>query len=81
MIEIKKNTIESDVYGSYPFSSNESGAGIVAHTGLEREKPGLKVEIDENTIKLDKLNYSKIHDSPRMVKHLLRKQHSKTRRE
>ena len=60
MVEIKNNIIESDVYGSYPFSSNESGAGIVAHTGLEREKPGFKVEVEENTIKLDKLNYSGI---------------------
>jgi len=59
-VVIRDNTIESDVYGSYPFSSPEAGAGILAQSAWGFPSPGFNVEIEENTIKLDKLNYSGI---------------------
>jgi predicted transcriptional regulator len=58
---IRENVVESDVYGSYPFSSRESGAGILTQTGLgEENMPGFYVCIENNRIKLDKLNQSGI---------------------
>jgi hypothetical protein len=58
---IRENVVESEVYGSYPFSSRESGAGILAQTGLgEKNIPGFRVCIERNTIRLEKLNYSGI---------------------
>jgi len=54
---IKNNTIISDVYGSYPFSSPEAGAGILAQSAWGFPSPGFNVEIEGNTIKFDKLNY------------------------
>jgi predicted transcriptional regulator len=60
-VYIQENYIESDVYGSYPFSSRESGAGIVAHTGTgQKNLKGFYVCIEKNRIKLDKVNYSGI---------------------
>ena len=56
-VVIRDNTIESDVYGSYPFSSPEAGAGILAQSAWGFPSPGFNVEIEENTLKLDKLNY------------------------
>jgi hypothetical protein len=58
---IRENIVESEVYGSYPFSSRESGAGILAQTGLgEKNIPSFHVCIERNTIRLEKLNYSGI---------------------
>ena len=58
-VVIRGNLVESDVYGSYPMSSPESAAGISVHTGLEGpKKPGFSVYIEENTIKLERLNHS-----------------------
>ncbi len=54
---IRRNTIESDVYGSYPFSSPEAGAGILAQSAWGFPSPGFNVEIEENSLNLDKLNY------------------------
>jgi len=54
---IRRNTIESDVYGSYPFSSPEAGAGILVQSAWGFPSPGFNVEIEENDLKLDKLNY------------------------
>ena len=59
-VVIRGNIVESDVYGSYPMSSHESGAGILAQTGFDKDLPGFYVYIEENTIKLEKLNYSGI---------------------
>jgi hypothetical protein len=59
-VRIRHNTIESDVYGSYPFSSPEAGAGILAQSAWAIPGPSFNVEIEDNTIKLDKLNYSGI---------------------
>ena len=59
-VTIKHNTVKSDVYGSYPFSSPEAGAGILAQSVLSSPGPGFDVNIEENSIKLDKLNHSGI---------------------
>jgi hypothetical protein len=59
-IWIRHNTIESDVYGSYPFSSPEAGAGILAQSAWGFPSPGFNVEIEDNTLKLERLNYSGI---------------------
>ncbi len=59
-IWIRRNTIESDVYGSYPFSSPEAGTGILAQSAWGFPSPGFNVEIENNTLKLDRLNYSGI---------------------
>jgi len=59
-VEIRQNTIFSDVYGAYPMSSPEAGAGILAQSAWGFPSPGYKVKIEENVIKLDKLNYSGI---------------------
>jgi len=56
-VRIRHNTIESDIYGSYPFSSHEAGAGILAQSAWGFPSPGFNVEIEENTLKFDKLNY------------------------
>jgi hypothetical protein len=56
-VRIRRNIIESDVYGSYPFSSPEAGAGILAQSAWGFPSPGFNVEIEENTIKLDRLNH------------------------
>ena len=56
-VRIRHNTVVSDVYGSYPFSSPEAGAGILAQSAWGFPSPGFNVEIEENTINLDKLNY------------------------
>ena len=59
-VQIRNNTVVSDVYGSYPFLSSESGAGILVQSAWGFPSPGFDVEIEGNTIKLDKLNYSGI---------------------
>jgi len=41
-------------------SSHEAGVGILCHTGFEKDLPGFSVIIEENIIKLEKLNYSGI---------------------
>jgi predicted transcriptional regulator len=57
---IRCNTVLSDVYGSYPFSSKEAGSGILAQSVLSTSGSGFNVLIENNTIKLDKINYSGI---------------------
>jgi hypothetical protein len=59
-VVISGNIIESDVYGSYPYSSRESGAGIVAQTGRDQYNPNYSLRIEGNKIKLDKINQSGI---------------------
>lgn len=59
-VVIMKNSILSDVYGSYPMSSPEAGAGILTQSAWGYPSPGFKVWIMENTIEMDKLNYSGI---------------------
>ena len=59
-VQIKHNIIESDVYGSYSFSSDEACAGIVSYSAKSIPGQGFHLEIEDNTIKLDKVNYSGI---------------------
>jgi len=56
-VRIRNNTILSDVYGSYPFSSPEAGAGILAQSAWGFPSPGFNVDIEGNIIRLDKLNH------------------------
>jgi predicted transcriptional regulator len=56
-VRIRRNSIASDVYGSYPFSSPEAGAGILAQSAWGFPSPGFNVEIEENTINLERLNH------------------------
>ena len=58
---VQNNLLESDVYGSYPFSSRESSAGILAQTGYgDKDQPSYYVCIENNTIRLNKINCSGI---------------------
>jgi predicted transcriptional regulator len=57
---IRDNEIKSDVYGSYPFSSRESGAGILVQTGMIKGTSNFDVCIEKNIIKLEKVNQSGI---------------------
>jgi hypothetical protein len=59
-VHIKNNNIISDVYGSYPFSSPEAGAGILAQSAWGVPKSTFNLEIESNIIKLEKLNFSGI---------------------
>ncbi len=59
-IQIKNNHISSDIYGSYPFSSHESGSGILAQSAWGFPSKGFKILIEKNSIKFDKQNYSGI---------------------
>jgi predicted transcriptional regulator len=59
-VQIFNNTIDSDLYGSYPFAAPEAGAGILAQSAWGFPSPGFNLAIEENIIKLDKLNYSGI---------------------
>jgi predicted transcriptional regulator len=59
-VRIINNSIVSDLYGSYPLSSPEAGVGILAQSAWGFPEPGFNVEIEDNTIRLDKLNHSGI---------------------
>jgi hypothetical protein len=59
-VKITGNMIISDLYGSYPFSSPEAGAGILAQSAWGFPSPGFRLEVENNSIKLEKLNYSGI---------------------
>jgi len=60
---IRNNTIVSGVYGSYPREVGArarerwAGFGILAQTSGPHLRPGFYVEITDNTIKYDKINY------------------------
>jgi predicted transcriptional regulator len=56
-VRIRRNNIASDVYGSYPWRAHEAGAGILAQSSWGFPSPGFNVEIEENTIRLDRLNH------------------------
>ena len=58
---VRDNNIESEVYGSYPFSSRESCAGILVSTTMtSKNRPSFDVQIEYNRINLMKLNQSGI---------------------
>ena len=58
---IRDNVIESEVYGSYPFSGRDSATGILAQVSYgQKNMPGYHVSIERNKIKLEKINQSGI---------------------
>jgi len=65
-VMIRNNTIVSEMYGSFITSLRTrkgtperrwAGFGICAQTSMDYPQPGFYVEITDNTIKYDKLNY------------------------
>ena len=58
-IHITGNTIVSEIFGSYPFSTHFAGYGIqvLSSWGGSRALSGARVEISSNKIRCDKLNY------------------------
>jgi len=56
-IHVVGNTVVSEVYGSYPYSSHMAGVGILAQSAIDRPRSGTRVEISGNEIRYDKLNY------------------------
>ncbi|MHA2428453.1 MAG: hypothetical protein ACXADB_10555, partial [Candidatus Hermodarchaeia archaeon] len=57
---IRNNVIESDVYGCYPFYSPEAGYAISVQSAFAFPRPCFNVVIEDNDIKLSKLNFSGI---------------------
>jgi len=57
-IHVERNTVISEVYGSYPYSVHIAGVGIFAQsTWIDPNTSGARVEIADNEIRCDKLNY------------------------
>jgi len=56
-IHITGNTVISEIFGSYPFSTHFSGIGIFAQSAFAGPSSGSRVEIADNEIRCDKLNY------------------------
>ena len=57
-IHVVGNTLISEVYGSYPYSSHMAGVGIFAQsTWIAPEKAGASIEIVDNEVRCEKLNY------------------------
>jgi predicted transcriptional regulator len=56
-IQITGNTIVSEIFGSYPFSTHFAGFGIQVLGAWSTPLSGARVEISGNEIKCDKLNY------------------------
>ena len=59
-IHIRGNVVESGISGSYPFNGDEAGLGILAQSGFLHDRPGFKVTIEKNSIKLMKTSYTGI---------------------
>jgi len=57
---VKENIIESKVYGAYAYFGNDAGIGICAQTAWSAPTPNYYLEIRDNSIKCEKLNYSGI---------------------
>ncbi|MBA7689251.1 hypothetical protein ES703_97756 [subsurface metagenome] len=56
-IEISENQIISEVFGSYAYSNPNAGYGILAQSSLHAPLPGGCVEISNNEIRCEKVNY------------------------
>jgi len=66
-VYIRRNVVESNAYGSYPFTCIEAGIGIMAQSSFSKPRRGFHLEIEENTIRCNKLNYCGIRvDGPMM---------------
>ena len=58
---IKHNTVCSRVYGSYMSYLDRAGYGILAQTAWHSPSPGYHVEISDNIVNCEKLNYCGIN--------------------
>jgi len=57
-IYVVGNSVISEVYGSYPYSGHIAGVGIFAQsTWIDPNTSGARVEIADNEIRCEKLNY------------------------
>jgi hypothetical protein len=56
-IQITGNTIVSEIFGSYPFSTHFAGFGIQVLGAWSLPFSGAHIDISSNEIKCDKLNY------------------------
>jgi predicted transcriptional regulator len=56
-ILIKENQIISEVFGSYAYSNPNAGFGILAQSSLNTPLAGNRVEIFNNEIRCEKVNY------------------------
>lgn len=56
-ILIEDNTIFSDVYGAYPFSSDIAGTGIWVQSSWSLPRSGSTVNVIDNKVRCDKVNY------------------------
>ena len=56
-VQILGNKIVSEVFGSYPYSSHIAGAGVFVQSSLGTPRFGSHVDIHENEIRCEKLNY------------------------
>ena len=56
-IQITGNTVVSEIFGSYPFSTHYAGFGIQVLGAWSTPLSGARVEISGNEIRCDKLNY------------------------
>lgn len=56
-IHITGNTITSEIFGSYPYSTHFAGIGIQAVSAFNDGRSGSSVYISDNNIRCTKLNY------------------------
>lgn len=56
-IEIVNNTIISEVFGAYPYNNPMSGVGILVQSAWSEPRSGGRVEVANNKINCDKVNY------------------------
>ena len=56
-IEIVNNTIVSEVFGVYPYNNPMSGVGILVQSAWSEPRSGGRVEVVNNKITCDKVNY------------------------
>jgi hypothetical protein len=56
-IHITGNTITSEIFGSYPYSTHFAGIGIQAVSAFSEGRSGSSVYISDNDVRCSKLNY------------------------
>ena len=56
-IKIENNTVISGVFGAYPYNSHVSGIGIFVQSAWTEPRSGTRVEVANNKIVCDKVNY------------------------
>jgi predicted transcriptional regulator len=56
-ISVADNVIHSEIPGSYPYHGVEAGIGIFAQASFLHQRPGFKIDIHGNSIRLEKPDY------------------------